>query len=203
MKKIIFIFLFLSVSAAIAQFLPEHSGSNLLYNSNEKEITAYKKSFSVNLAPAVFIPVKYFNQNTIGSGLNIGLQYNYSENKSLCLDFDLAYAKRKYGNIVSDTWVSYMLLEFGPKFYLQRDEKLDIFATPEIGVIFSRNGGKNYGNESKIPLCISFEVGVQYKLMKNLSALLKIKNNIQIIATAYNTDLNDFLLINGGLSYQF
>lgn len=190
-------------TSVFPQVLPEQSfHKNLFSERIEKEKTIFNKSFSLNIAPAVFIPVRYFSQNTIGSGLNIGVQYNYSEKQSLCLDFDLAYAKRKHGNIVSDIWTSYMQLEIGPKFFLQRDEKLDVFATPEIGVIFSRNGGKNYSNESIIPLCVSFEAGINYKLTKNLSALLKIKNNIQIIATVYSFDLNDFILINGGLSIK-
>jgi hypothetical protein len=200
-KLIIFFILFCFTSA-----FPQVLGKNYYYNyiqlrSSDSENSVYNKSISVNIAPAIFFPVSNFGSNTIGTGLNIGVQYNYSEKHSLSLDFDLAYTKRKNGNVVSDKWISYMQLEFGPKFYLQRNENLDIFAAPEIGIIFASDRD-TYGKETNLPLCVSFEAGLNYKMAKNLSALLKIKNNIQIIATIYNFDLNDFLLINGGLSIR-
>jgi hypothetical protein len=98
-----------------------------------------------------------------------------------------------------------MMMEFGARFYFPNGEKLKFFVTPELGVLFTKDQGKNFEAPAFFPVSFSFEIGTQYKLTNKFSALFKIKNNAQVIVGLFGgkTKIADFLLINCGIGYQF
>jgi hypothetical protein len=59
--------------------------------NNNAAFIPYKQTFSINLSPSLFIPVNLDNEKRLGFGAQLGVQWNYKENTSLCLDFDLAF----------------------------------------------------------------------------------------------------------------
>ncbi|MBI5403336.1 MAG: hypothetical protein HY959_08025 [Ignavibacteriae bacterium] len=204
-KQIIF-FLLICFTSAFPQVQTENSYSdNILIKSLDKENGVFNKSFSFNLSPSLFIPVNLDNEKRLGFGAQLGIQWNYKEKISLCLDYDLAYTVKpgtnsSFGNTPS-TWNTYMMLIAGVKFYFPLNEKLKLFCTPGLGVLSLRKRA----NQSEVTPCISFEFGAQYKLNNNFSAFCKLKTSpqIKIGVMGGNTDLGGVVLFNSGIGYQF
>lgn len=182
---------------------------NILIKSLEKENTAFKKSFSVNLSPSLFVPINLDNEKRVGYGAQLGIQWNYKVETSLCLDFDLAYtvipgysySYSRYTYNIPSIRKTYMMLTAGIKYYFPLNEKLKFFCTPGLGAISMKKENK----EPETFPCLSFEVGTQYKLNNNFSTFCKLKISPQIKfgILGGNTDIGGVALCNIGLSYQF
>jgi hypothetical protein len=177
--------------------------------NNNAALIPYKQTFSVNLSPSLFIPVNLDTEKRLGFGVGLGVQWNYKENTSLCLDYDIAYTvtpgdEHWFGNewvSYSSKWNTYMMLTAGVKFYFPLNEKLKLFCTTGLGVLSLRKRA----NQTEVTPCISFEIGGQYKLNNNFSAFCKLKNSpqLKIGMMGGSSDIGAVVLINCGIGYQF
>lgn len=165
--------------------------NNISVDSLKKSNNNFKRSYEINFSSGIFIPIQFYKENIIGTEFNLGLQKNYSELLSLCLDFDLAFAK----NI-------YLQVEFGSKYYFLNNKKFKLFFGPKIGTLLV-NEKNRLGFQSFFPLCFSLEVGMQIRLNKKFSVLLKTNNNSRLRVGFDKSTLDNYCLINGGISYQF
>lgn len=168
-------------------------------------IIPYRESLSINLSSSLFIPANLDNEKRVGFGAQVGTQWNYKKNSSLCLDYDLAFTVKpgtnsSFGNTPS-TWNTYMMLTAGIKFYFPLNEKLTLFCTPGLGVLSLRKRA----NQSEVVPCISFEFGGQYKLNNKFYVFCKLKASpqIKIGVMGGNSDIGGVVLLNGGIGYQF
>lgn len=196
MKKLIVLFFLIYT-------IPSYS------QNNDAELIPYKQTFSVNLSPSLFIPVNLDTEKRLGFGVGLGMQWNYKDNTSLCLDYDLAYTVTpgyEYGSgitrmSVSSKWNTYMMLTAGVKFYFPLNEKLKLFCAPGLGVLSLRKRA----HQPEVTPCISFEIGGQYKFNNNFSAFCKLKNSpqIKIGMMGGSSDIGAVVLFNIGVGYQF
>ena len=176
--------------------------------NNNAALIPYKQTFSVYLSPSLFIPVN-LDEKRLGFGTEIGVQWNYKDNTSLCLDYDLAYTVKPgydYGSGIyrgtsPSIWNTYMMLTAGVKFYFPLNEKLKLFCTPGLGVISMRKRA----NQSDIAPAISFEFGGQYKLNYNFSTFCKLKYSTAIPLGVMGGSfiIGGASLFNIGIGYQF
>jgi len=210
-KIIIVIFLF-CYTYAFSQINPDNfycNNNSLISLNNNNNNIAFEKSFSVYLSPLLFIPVNLDLENRTGFGTQIGIQWNYKEKNSICLDFDMAYTVTPgydygigiYRMSVSSKWNNYLMLTAGAKFYFPLNEKIKLFCTPGLGVLSARKRA----NQPELAPIISVEFGGQYKLSNNFSAFCKLKASpqIKIVVMGGNSDLGGVVLFNSGIIYQF
>lgn len=186
-----------------------HPQSNIVNNniypisidSVKKENNSLRSKYSIYFSTGIFIPVKFYKEYKIGTDLNIGVQKDLSESSSLCLDIDLAFAKES--SIYYTNWMTYFQIEFGYKHHIPISDKLKFFIGPKFGTSLIKVRKEAFSFQSFIPLCVSFETGLQHKLNNYFSVLFKVNYNLKLRIKFDPTELDNYFFINGGLSYQF
>ena len=193
MHKLLFFFL-LFITAIQAQIMSYDAStqniSNKFYN---KKNSNFKSSYSVYFTSGFFIPVRLFHEINNGTDYNFGIQKNVSETMSWCFDIDLAYTEK-----------TYLQFEVSPRYYFPAIGKLKLFAGPKFGTLLSTAVDKvGLSFQSFFPLCFSLEAGFQYNVNKNLSVLFKFNDNSRLRVWFDNSDLDNYVFLNGGIGYQF
>jgi hypothetical protein len=194
MGKIFLVCLLFYSTLSISQIRFDESYYNIILNNSSKEKNInFKSSYSVYFTSGFFIPVRLFHEESNGIDYNFGIQKNVSETMSWCFDIDLAYTEK-----------TYLQFEVSPRFYFPAVGKLKLFVGPKFGTLLSTAVDKvGLSFQSFFPLCFSLEAGFQYNVNKNLSVLFKFNDNSRLRVWFYNSDLDNYIFINGGIGYQF
>ena len=191
MGKIILVCLLFYSVVSISQIKYDESQSN--FSLNEKN-SNFKSSYSVYFTSGFFIPVRLNEEKNTGIDYNFGFQNNTPDTMSLCLDIDLAFTKQ-----------TYLQIQFSPRYYFPISKNFKLFVGPKVGIfLYTTDEGKlSLSFLTILPLSISFDAGMQYKINNNFSFLFKITNNPRI-ESGYNTSrFGYYIFANGGIVYQF
>jgi hypothetical protein len=213
MVKILLVcLLFYSIPALSQIRNDKFDNLNIYKDSINRGNKSFKASYAISFSSGIFLPIKLDNEDNNGMVFNLGVQKVVSESIMLILDIDYAFTKRTnkfYYDFYNlkyyerTYWNSYLQFQFGYAHILINSKKLRLFIGPETGFSFSKYRGKNWEINSFPPFFISILSGLEYKIDNKLFLSLKIKHNSKVVSSYSTLQLNNYLFIKGGISYQF